>query len=199
MPAEDLPEDDSDAEVGATEDGEAKMSTDGTGDVDGVENREDETDTEDEGESDPASISTIERIVLDTDDVIRAIAYNGQEDVGRKGKAVFSLTPPFGETVRPTIKHLDDDSTESKTDGEIHLRPFRFVVDGRGVVEQRPTRRLAIEELDAEDPTEKTIDTWLDEAMETWTDHVRENLAESVDIFSPHGMAIVAVEYETTD
>jgi len=35
--------------------------------------------------------------------------------------------------------------------------------------------------------------------MVAWKDHVRENLAESVDIFSSHGMAIVAVEFESTE
>jgi len=35
--------------------------------------------------------------------------------------------------------------------------------------------------------------------MTTWKDHVRDNLAESVDIFSPHGMAIVDVAFESDD
>ena len=64
------------------------------------------------------------------------------------------------------------------------------------MIEQRPTRQLAAEEMDADDPTDAAIEAWIDEAMETWKDHVRGNLAESVDIFSPHGMAIVDVEYE---
>ncbi len=31
--------------------------------------------------------------------------------------------------------------------------------------------------------------------METWKSHVRENLVESVDIYSPHGMTFIGVEY----
>jgi len=133
------------------------------------------------------------------DDVVRSLAYNGQEDIGPKGKAVFSLTPPFEEPVEPSIRHLDDDSTESKADDEIHIRPFRFVMEGRQVIEQRPTRRLAKAEIDAEDPDDAAIEAWIGEAMETWKAHIRENLAESVDIYSPQGMAFVDVEYAESE
>jgi len=150
----------------------------------------------DDEEVDPESISTIDRIVLDPEELVQAVAYNGQEDIGQKSKAVYSLRPPFAPTVRPSMKHLEEHSVEGKADDEIHLRPFRFVVEGRAVIEQRPTRQLAAEEMDADDPTDAAIEAWIDEAMETWKDHVRGNLAESVDIFSPHGMAIVDVEYE---
>jgi molecular chaperone DnaK (HSP70) len=145
------------------------------------------------------SIGDVETIRVDPDDVVRSLAYNGQEDIGPKGKAVFSLTPPFEEPVEPSIRHLDDDSTESKADDEIHIRPFRFVMEGRQVIEQRPTRRLAKAELDAEDPDEAAIEAWIDEAMETWKTHIRENFAESVDIYSPQGMAFVDVEYAESE
>lgn len=72
---------------------------------------------EDEEEFDPTSISNIERIVLDPDELVRSFAYNGQEEIGRKGKVVFSLTPPFTETVEPTLRHLEDDSRKSRSDG----------------------------------------------------------------------------------
>ena len=150
----------------------------------------------DDGDVDPESISTIDRIVLDPEALVGMLAYNGQEDIGQKSKAVYSLRPPFAPAVEPTMKHLEEKSTEGKADDEIHLRPFRFVVEGRAVIEQRPTRQVATEEMDAEDPTDAAIEAWIDEAMETWKNHVRENFAESVDIFSPHGMAIVNVEYE---
>ncbi|MFO7926538.1 MAG: hypothetical protein ACQET5_08360 [Halobacteriota archaeon] len=170
----------------------------GTGEPPDESTETDASAEDEDGEEtiDPKSISNIERIVMDADELVRAFAYNGQEDISEKGKVVFSLTPPFTEAVEPTLRHLEEDSREGKVDGEIHLRPFRFVVDGRQVIEQRPTRRLAIEELEEDEPDETTIETWLDEAMETWTSHVRDNLAESVDIFSPNGMAIVRVEYE---
>jgi hypothetical protein len=155
----------------------------------------DDSDGDDE-DVDPESISTIDRIVLDPEELVQAVAYNGQEDIGQKSKAVYSLRPPFAPTVRPSMKHLEEHSVEGKADDEIHLRPFRFVVEGRAVIEQRPTRQLAVEEMDADEPTDAAIEAWIDEAMETWKDHVRGNLAESVDIFSPHGMAIVDVEYE---
>ncbi len=145
---------------------------------------------------DPTSISNIERIVLDPEELLSAIAYNGQEDIGLKEKAVFSLRPPFGETVRPTLRHIEEDSRESTGEDEIHMRPFRFVAEGRRIIDQRPTRPLAIEELDAEEPSEAAIEAWIDEAMDTWKAHIRGNLAESVDIFSSHGMAIVDVEFE---
>jgi hypothetical protein len=188
--------DDPEAETESESDPESEPDgdpepTDATG-----ANADEDDESEESDDADPGSISSIDRIRLDPDDVVRTLAYNGQEDVGRKGKAVFSLKPPFGEAVEPAIRHLDEDSTESKADEEIHLRPFRFVVDGRQVVEQRPTRGMAIEELDDDEPTEAAIEAWIDEAMATWKAHVRENFAESVDIFSPHGMAIVDVEYD---
>jgi hypothetical protein len=161
--------------------------TDGAGSDEGAAEDED---------VDPESISAIDRIVLDPETLVDMLAYNGQEDIGQKSKAVYSLRPPFARTVEPTLKHLEEHSVEGKADDEIHLRPFRFVVEGRAVIEQRPTRPVAKEEMDADEPTDAAIKAWIDEAMETWKDHVRGNLAESVDIFSPHGMAIVDVEYE---
>ena len=188
------PDDSEEAKGGAS-----PTDVEGTGDGDADETEGDDGSAPDEGSGDPTSISNIERLLLDPDELLSAIAYNGQEDIGLKEKAVFSLKPPFGETVEPTLRHIEDDSTESEADDEIHMRPFRFVAEGRQVIDQRPTRQLAIEQLDAEDPSESAIDAWIDEAMITWKDHVRENLAGSVDIFSSHGMAIVDVEFESTE
>jgi len=185
--------DDNDATETEPEGGDTNGSPDA--DTDASDDESDGGDGDDE-EVDPESISTIDRIVLDPEELVQAVAYNGQEDIGQKSKAVYSLRPPFAPTVRPSMKHLEEHSVEGKADDEIHLRPFRFVVEGRAVIEQRPTRQLAAEEMDADDPTDAAIEAWIDEAMETWKDHVRGNLAESVDIFSPHGMAIVDVEYE---
>lgn len=153
----------------------------------------------DEKEAGFDSVTDVETIVLDPDDVVQAVAYNGQEDIGRKGKAVFGLTPPFGETVEPTIRHLEDDSTEGKAEDEVHIRPFRFVAEGSQVVEQRPTRQLAKAELDTDDPSEAAIEAWIDEAMKTWKAHVRKNLVGSVDIYATGGMAFVGVEYREED
>ena len=185
--------DDNDATETEPEGGDTNGSPDA--DTDASDDESDGGDGDDE-DVDPESISTIDRIVLDPEELVQAVAYNGQEDIGQKSKAVYSLRPPFAPTVRPSMKHLEEHSVEGKADDEIHLRPFRFVVEGRAVIEQRPTRQLAAEEMDADDPTDAAIEAWIDEAMETWKDHVRGNLAESVDIFSPHGMAIVDVEYE---
>lgn len=147
------------------------------------------------------SVTDVETIVVDPEEILRSVAYNGQEDIGEKakGKVVFSLTPPFEEPVEPTVRHLKEDSREGKADGEIHIRPFRFVFDGRKVIDQRPTRRLATSKLAAEEPSESAIEAWVDEAMETWKEHVRENLVESVDIYSPHGMAFIDVEYRENE
>lgn len=186
---------DSDSRENDRESAEGTLDS-GESDSESEQNDADPESTDEEEGPDPESISTIKRLRLDPNEVIETIAYNGQEDIGQRGKAVYSLSPPFDATVVPTLKHLKDDSTESESDDEIHLRPFRFVAEGRRVVDQRPTRRLAKEELDGDDPDEATIEAWIDEAMETWKDHIRENLAPSVDIFSPHGMAIVHVEYD---
>jgi hypothetical protein len=171
----------------------ANSTSDSNGD-----SEEHDTAPDDEG-TDTRSVTDIETIVVDPDDIIQAIAYNGQEDIGEKSKVVFSLQPPFDEPVEPTIKHLEEDSTAGQEDDEIHIRPFRFVMDGRQVVEQRPTRQLAKEELDDEDPDETAIEEWIDEAMETWKAHIRENFAESVDIYSSGGMAFIDIEFRSED
>jgi hypothetical protein len=159
-----------------------------------------EEDTEpDDEETGTKSVTDIEAIVVDPDDVVQAIAYNGQEDIGEKSKVVFSLQPPFDEPVEPTIKHLEEDSTAGQEDDEIHIRPFRFVMDGRQVVEQRPTRQLAKEELGDEDPDETAIEEWIDGAMETWKAHILENFAQSVDIYSSDGMAFIDVEFRSEE
>lgn len=159
-----------------------------------------ETDTEqDESDASYESVTDVETIVLDPEDVVQAVAYNGQEDIGQKQKTVFSLSAPFAATVEPSIRHLEEDSKSGKADDEIHIRPFRFVAKGRQVIEQRPTRSLAAEELEGEDHDDATIEAWIDEAMETWKDHVRSNLVDTVDIYSSHGMAFVDVEYRSED
>ncbi len=149
----------------------------------------------DEENAKSRSVTDVETIALDPETVLDTIAYNGQEDLGPEGKAVFALSPPFGKTVEPTLRHLGEDSTEGKADEEIHIRPFRFVAEGRQVIDQRPTRQLAKEELDGDDPDEAAIEAWIDEALETWKAHVSENLVETVDIYSSHGMAFIDVEY----
>ncbi len=156
---------------------------------------EDQTADSDDESADSRSVTDVETIALDPETVLDTLAYNGQEDLGPEGKAVFTLSPPFGKTVEPTLRHLGVDSTESKADDEIHIRPFRFVTEGRQVIDQRPTRQLAKEELDEDDPDEAAIEAWIDEALETWKAHVSENLVETVDIYSSHGMAFIDVEY----
>ncbi|WP_299235300.1 hypothetical protein [Natronomonas sp.] len=155
---------------------------------------ESEPTSEPESEAEPASdsVTDVDTIVVDPEDVLQAVAYNGQEDIGLKAKTVFSLTPPFGDTVEPSLKHLEDDGGD---DEEIHIRPFRFVAEGRQVIDQRPTSSLANEEMDADDPEDAAIEAWIDEALAEWKAHVRENLVDSVDIYSSHGMAFIDVEY----
>lgn len=177
-------------------------ATDSSGDTtpedDEVDSDHGETKPGDEdGES--RSVTDVETIVLNPDKVVDTLAYNGQEDIGPEGKAVFVLSPPFGDRIEPTLRHLGDDSTERKADDEIHVRPFRFVAEGQGVLDQRPTRQLAKEELEAEAPDEAAIEVWIDEALKTWKTHVEENLVETVDIYSSHGMAFIDVEYRSNE
>lgn len=155
----------------------------------------DEETAADDENAESRSVTDVETIVLDPEEVVDTLAYNGQEDIGPDGKAVFVLSPPFGERIEPTLRHLGDDSTESKSDDEIHVRPFRFVAEGQGVLDQRPTRQLAKEKLEEDDPDEAVIEAWVDEALEAWKTHVRENFVETVDIYSSHGMALIDVEY----
>lgn len=193
MPSNDDSETEPDPDAALETDGSAAETAE-TRETEGTEEATETEETDDES-AEPRSVTDVETIVLDPDDVLQAIAYNGQEDIGQKRKTVFSLSAPFEETVEPSLVHLGEDSRAETDDDEIHIRPFRFVAKGRQVIERRPTRELAKEELDVEEPDDATIEAWIDEAMDEWKSHVRSNLVDTVDIYSNHGMAFVDVEF----
>lgn len=186
-------------------DGPANAETDadtdaesGTGDQDGAET-DDDTDTEEPDDADDGeavdSIENIETIVVDPDDVVELMAHNGREGELAKGKGAFVLSPPYHERMEPSIRYLDSEALSEVDADDVRLRPLHFVREGKGALEQRPTRTLAHEKLD-DDPGEATVDEWLEAAMAEWEEYVRGNLLGMTQVFSPHGMVVADVEYE---
>lgn len=176
------------------------------------EGDDDVTDDEAEADGDEVqveveSLEDIERLVVDPDDIVESMRFNGNEDDISKGKAVLRLTPPFGETVEPEVHHLESEELAAEDMDEealvydyesatFNLRPLRFVEDGRAVLDQRPTPVLAEEELDVEEPTDEEVAAWVDAALETWESHIRDNLKSYVDLTHSHGIVFVDVEYD---
>ena len=143
-------------------------------------------------EPDPGSIEDVETVVVDPDVVLEGMARNAKLDERAAGKAVLRLEPPFEETVRTEVHHLEEDE---QLEDAYHLRPFRFVEEGRGLLDQYPTRELAREEL-GEDADEAAVEEWLEAAMATWTEYARGHLVDSVDGYFRHGTLLADVEYE---
>jgi hypothetical protein len=179
-------------------DGPADAATDaesGTDDQDSVET-DDDADTEDPDDGEAVdSIENIETIVVEPDDVVELMAHNGREGELAKGKGAFVLSPPYHERMEPSIRYLDSEALSEVDADDVRLRPLHFVREGKGALEQRPTRTLAHEKLD-DDPDEATVDEWLEAAMAEWEEYVRENLLGMTQVFSPHGMVVADVEYE---
>lgn len=105
-----------------------------------------EADTEPE---ETGSIDDVETLVVDPDDVYEAMWHNGDPSERVKGKAVFILSPPFDEEMELSIEYLEElDEPDEET---IRIRPFRFIMEGRQVLDQRPSRALAKKELGEDD------------------------------------------------
>lgn len=163
-------------------------------------------DDETDAEADEASVEDVETLVVDPDDVVENMRFNGNPDDISAGKAVFTLSPPFDERLEPSVHHLEStdldtsqmDETTLDTDvddDEYNLRPLRFVEDGLAVLEQRPTPALAEKNL-GEDATDEEIEAWIDAALETWGAHVRDHLKSTVDLATDHGIHFIDVEYD---
>lgn len=147
----DLPES-SDAEP---ETDEGENDTSGETAPDGEPTEADDEPIEEDSESVEAetesagSIDDVETLVVSPDDVYGAMWHNGDPSERVKGKAVFIVSPPFDEEMEPPIEYLEElDEPDEET---IRIRPFRFIMEGRQVLDQRPSRALAKKELGEDD------------------------------------------------
>ena len=144
------------------------------------------------------SIQDIQTVVVDPEDVVEALAHNGHSGDMATGKAVFSLVPPFEPRVELSIHYLGNDTSDDAVGDRYHIRPLRFVEEGKAVLAQRPTHATARDHI-GEDADRRTLQEWTDAALQKWKAHVRDNLVDQIDIYADHGLAVVDVVYENPE
>lgn len=160
---------------------------------------------EDDGSDDEPSLGDVETVVVEPGDVLEGMTYNADPGPKIEDRYVFTLEPPFSETMRlepepldvepdPDVETAENRSTIDAGDSN-HVRPFRFVEDGDGALRQYPSKQLAREEL-GEDADESDLEAWQEAAMDRWESYVLENLSDSLEVFTSHDVAFIDVEYE---
>lgn len=131
---------------------------------------------------DPRNI--IDTVVVDPDDIIEALRYNGRPGgYQNQRSAVLRITPPFEAEAEASIFYDERGNyypPEMNTH-PIHIDPQVFI--GENTVNQ-PLRyaekERAEEELD--DPTQEDIEEYIEFAFEVWEDDVRSSLLKETDI-----------------
>lgn len=158
----------------------------------------------------------IKTIVVDPDDVIEGVRFNGQApEYKNRRKAVIRLSPPFDSEVVGKI-HYSEAGNYYPPDMDptpVHIRPDRFLdEDMRGTPDRGTVRAEALDELESrgeladmtDDEIEEYRESWVMTANELWESDARQHL---VDELSESGvvrgqdeidvLAGVSVEYET--
>lgn len=153
---------------------------------------ENDTDTDD-------PTAQIETIVVDPDDVIEALRFNGQPPEYRNQRdAVIRVSPPFGAESEANI-HYSEEGTYYPPEMDpkpLHLAPRQFV--GEAAID-RPVRgdERARAKRDLDDPTEEEIESYVTEAFDVWEEDVRATLVDEINInqYRPGRGETVEVRY----
>ena len=161
--------------------------------------------TQNTTDNDSRPEAQIETIVVDPDDVIEALRFNGQPpEYKNRRRAVIRLHPAFEAEQEGSLFYTEQGNyyPPEMSPKPIHLRPGLFVNDDAMPIPHRGEERSrARDELD--DPTDEEIEEWVETAFEVWENDVRQRL---VDELSESGvvwgqdevdvLAGVSVEYE---
>lgn len=122
----------------------------------------------------------IDTIVVDPDDVIKALRINSKEG---KRTAVLRITPPFETQSRAEI-YLSESGTNyppEMSPQPLHIDPELMVESVRSPsVVEKEARENARHELD--DPTEEEINEWIDGSMDVWEDNIQSQLVDDADL-----------------
>jgi hypothetical protein len=144
----------------------------------------------------------IDTVVVDPDDIIEALRFNGQPpEYTNQRSAVIRISPPFDAESTTSIHYSEEGNyyPPEMSPQPIHINPRVFV--GENVINQpnRSDERFrAKDELD--EPTDEEIEEFVDMAFEVWESEVRNALLEETDINDSerqHGEEhVVSVRYE---
>ena len=160
----------------------------------------------------------IETIVVDPDDIIEALRFNGQPpEYTNRRHAVIRLHPPFTAEQSASLFYTEEGNfyPPEMSPKPVHLRPELFVIDDAMSMPDRGTVRAeARDELEAhgeiddmtEDEIEEYRDSWVEEAFEVWESDVRNRLVSELDksgfvsgVDETDVLAGVSVKYEQED
>ena len=145
----------------------------------------------------------IDTVVVDPDDVIEALRFNGRPpEYKNQRSAAIRISPSFESESGTSIFHTEEGNyyPPEMNPKPIHINPRVFV--GENVIDQQPIRNderaRAKDELD--DPTEEEIEEFVEVAFEVWEGEVRNSLKTEADINDSelqHGEPhMVEVRYE---
>ena len=144
----------------------------------------------------------IDTVVVDPDDVIEALRFNGRPpEYKNQVSAVIRITPSFETESGTSIGHTEEGNyyPSDMNPKPIHINPRVFVAEN--TIEQpiaADERARAKDELD--DPTEEEIEKFVDMSFEVWESEVRNKLKNEADINDSelqHGEPhMVEVRYE---
>jgi hypothetical protein len=151
-------------------------------------------------DSDPSTTS-IETVVVDPDDVIEALEFNGQPpEYTNQRSAALRLSPPFTARMHATLHYSESGHyyPPEMDPKPLHLSPGLFVADsGISQPVRGEERSRAREELD--DPTDEEVEAFVTEAFDVWRDDVRQRFVDEIDLHehtpaAPHRVAVAYTE-----
>jgi len=126
----------------------------------------------------------IDTVVVDPDDVIEALRFNGRPpEYKNQRSAAIRISPSFESESGTSIFYTEEGNyyPPEMNPKPIHINPRVFV--GENVIDQpirSDERARAKDELD--DPTEEEIEEFVDMAFEVWEGEVRNRLKTEADI-----------------
>jgi hypothetical protein len=131
---------------------------------------------------DPRNI--IDTVVVDPDDVIEALRFNGRPpEYKNQVSAVIRIEPPFETESGTSIGHTEEGNyyPSEMNPKPIHINPRVFVAED--VIDQpiRSDERARAKDV-LDDPTEEEIEEFVDMSFEVWESEVRNRIKTEADI-----------------
>jgi len=131
---------------------------------------------------DPRNI--IDTVVVDPDDVIEALRFNGRPpEYKNQRRAAIRISPSFESESATSLFYTEEGNhyPPEMNPKPIHINPGVFV--GEDVIDQpiRSDERARAKDV-LDDPTEEEIEKFVDVAFELWESEVRKKLKTEADI-----------------
>jgi len=125
---------------------------------------------------------TIGTVVVDPDDVIAALRWNGRPpEYKNQVSASIRIEPPFENESGTMVFYTEEGNYDPSDPKPVHINP-RVFVDEQVMNQPIPgdERARAKDELD--EPTEEEIDEFVDMSFEVWESEVRNGIKTEADI-----------------